>query len=210
MDKKNYDILLENVEMLMRDKNINQATLIRETGIPQPQMSKALNRAVKNQFTFEQIITLADYFKVSIDFLIGRKPVTESTERFSNKEICKTLMQLIENKIISHMDVTPTEIYFVEEPPQMPYDPPYARKTGPVAYTGFYFSKYFQFEDWTQEDFADFSDEYFFNGNILEKNEEINNFLKYYFQLSKLLKNGDMPKEIFDQAIADRLDRLSK
>jgi hypothetical protein len=92
----------------------------------------------------------------------------------------------------------------------MPFDPPFARRTGPVTYTGFYFSKYFQFEDWTQEDFAEFSDQYFFNGNILEKNDELNKFLKYYFQLSKLLQNGDMPKEIFDQAIADRLDKLSK
>ena len=92
----------------------------------------------------------------------------------------------------------------------MPFDPPYIRKSGPVEYVGFYFSKYFQFDGWTQEDFADFSDEYFFNGNILDKNDEINKFLTYYFQLSKLLHNGDMPQEIFDQAISDRLDKLEK
>lgn len=210
MDKLNYDILIENIEMLMRNKNIIQATLIRETGIPQSQMSKALNRTAKNRFTFEQIVKIADYFEVSIDFLIGRNLAPAPVEQLSNKEICKTLMQLIENDILSYMEVSPTEIHFVEEPPQMPYDPPYAKKTGPVTYTGFYFSKYFQFNDWLPEDYSEYGGDYFYNGNILEKNEEINNFLKYYFQLSKLLKNGDMPKEIFDQAIADRLDKLSK
>ena len=210
MNNANYDILVANIEMLMKDKNINKMTLHRDTGIPQPQISKALNSRLKNQFTFDQIITIADYFNVSIDFLLGRKPETESAEQLSNKEICKMFMQLIENKIISYMEVTPTEIHFVEEQQQQPYDSPFARKTGPVTYTGFYFSKYFQFEDWTAEDFSEYSDEYFYNGNIIEKNDEINKFLAYYFQLSKLLQNGDMPQEIFDQAIADRLDKLSK
>lgn len=210
MNNANYDILITNIEMLMKDKNINKMTLHRDTGILQPQISKALNRRLKNQFTFDQIITIADYFNVSIDFLLGRKPVIESAEQLSNKEICKMFMQLIENKIISYTEVTPTEIHFVEEQQQQPYDSPYARKTGPVTYTGFYFSKYFQFDDWSPEDFSEYGSEYSYSGNLIEKNDEINKFLAYYFQLYRLLQNGDMPKEIFDQAIADRLDKLSK
>lgn len=73
MTDDNYLILVKNIEKLMRNNSINQATLIRETGIPQSQMSKALNRSKKNQFTFEQIWAIADYFKVTIDSLVGRK-----------------------------------------------------------------------------------------------------------------------------------------
>ena len=43
-----HDILIEHIEALMRERNISQADIIRGTGIPQPQMSKALNRTKGN------------------------------------------------------------------------------------------------------------------------------------------------------------------
>lgn len=210
MDNNYYSILLSNIEKLMLERNVNQATLIRETGIPQSQMSKSLSHNKKNHFTFEQVLLLADYFQVSLDSLVGRKKVNLSSDGISNKDICKFFMRLIENNNISYMEITPNEIHFEEELPKMPFDPPYVKKTSPVSYTGFYFSKYFQFEDWTAEDFADYQDDYFHSGNILEKNDEINQFFAYFFKLYKLLQNNDMPRDIFDQAISDRLDRLQK
>ena len=80
MNAENYEMLITNIEMLMRKQGINQARLIEATGIAQPQMSKGLNRTNKGQLTFEQIWKIADYFKVSIDFLVGRKPVSTETE----------------------------------------------------------------------------------------------------------------------------------
>lgn len=47
-----HDILIKHIEALMRERNISQADIIRGTGIPQPQMSKALNRTKGNRFTF--------------------------------------------------------------------------------------------------------------------------------------------------------------
>lgn len=210
MDNKNYDILVKNIKRLMKDKNINQATLIRETQIAQPQMSKALNPNVKNQFTFEQIITIADYFNVSIDFLVGRTPTTESDDQLSNKEICKMLMQLIDRKIVSCVAVTPTETHFDKMPPQMPCDKPYTPKKGSVSYKAFYFSKYYQFDDRITGEMADYFDDCFCYGNTIAKNDEINNFLEYYFKFTELFQNEEITQEIYNLAINDRLDKLSK
>lgn len=210
MDNKNYDILVNNIKRLMKDKNINQATLIRETQIAQPQMSKALNPNVKNQFTFEQIIAIADYFNVSIDSLVERKPKTESNDQLSNKEICKMLMQLINKKIVSCIDVTPTETHFEKIPPQMPCNKPYAQEKGPVLYRAFYFSKYYQFDDWTADEMADYFDDCFCNGNTIAKNNEINNFLKLYFKFTELFQNEEISQEIYNQVIKNSLDKLSK
>lgn len=101
-----HDILIEHIEALMRERNISQADIIRGTGIPQPQMSKALNRTKGNRFTFEQTIAIADFFDVSIDYLVGRKLDQPSSEKLSNKEICKILMQLIESGVIDYIDQT--------------------------------------------------------------------------------------------------------
>ena len=81
MTDDNYEILVRNIEMLMQNKNMIPADLIRETGIAQSQVSKALSRTQKTQFTFEQIWTIADYFNVSIDYLVGRKSATTITEQ---------------------------------------------------------------------------------------------------------------------------------
>ena len=47
MNIENYEMLITNIEMLMRKQGINQARLIEATGISQPQMSKGLNRTNK-------------------------------------------------------------------------------------------------------------------------------------------------------------------
>ena len=49
MTDDNYEILVRNIEMLMQNKNMIPADLIRETGIAQSQVSKALSRTQKTQ-----------------------------------------------------------------------------------------------------------------------------------------------------------------
>ena len=47
-------------------------------------------------------------------------------------------------------------------------------------------------------------------GNDNKKSAEINAFLNYFFKLYDVYKRNDLPREIFDQAISDRLDKLVK
>ena len=105
MNIENYEMLITNIEMLMRKQGINQARLIEATGISQPQMSKGLNRTNKGQLTFEQIWKIADYFKVSIDFLVGRKPDVAETDPIPAASVCRQLMQLVESDMVSYREI---------------------------------------------------------------------------------------------------------
>lgn len=114
MPDGNYEMLVKNIEMLMQNKSMIPAVLICETGIAQSQVIKALNLTQKTQFTFEQIWTIADYFNVSIDYLVGRKSATIITEQSSNKEICKFLTQLVESETITCPEIRIKEDMYEE------------------------------------------------------------------------------------------------
>lgn len=206
-----HDILIEHIEALMRERNISQADIIRGTGIPQPQMSKALNRTKGNRFTFEQTIAIADFFDVSIDYLVGRKLDQPSSEKLSNKEICKILMQLIESGVIDYIDQTIEEDkYLAVNYPTNGY--PYEYKKENSTYRMFYFSEFIN-PDITglcEEQLDELNWDFSTGGNDNKKSAEINAFLNYFFKLYDVYKRNDLPREIFDQAISDRLDKLVK
>lgn len=211
MTDDNYEILVKNIELLMQNKNMIPADLIRETGIAQSQVSKVLSRTQKTQFTFEQIWTIADYFNVSIDFLVGRKSTSSITEQSSNKEICKVLMQLIESDVVTCHDMEIEEdIYEDIIGPNDGF--PCEWKKGINRYRMFYFSNYINpdIEGLDELTLDDLSQDFLINGNYNQKSKEINDFLAYFFKLYDLYKHNNLEREIFDQVISDRLDKLEK
>ena len=52
--------------------------------------------------------------------------------------------------------------------------------------------------------------DFLINGNYNQKSKEINDFLTYFFKLYDLYKHNNLEREIFEQAISDRLDKLVK
>ena len=144
MNAENYEMLITNIEMLMRKQGINQARLIEATGIAQSQMSKGLNRNNKGQLTFEQIWKIADYFKVSIDFLVGRKPESTETESLPATAVCRQLMQLVESDMVSYKEIEVEEDMYTREYSPDPNDYPYQWSKGKNKYTAFYFSIVFR------------------------------------------------------------------
>lgn len=212
MNIENYEMLITNIEMLMRKQGINQARLIEATGIAQSQMSKGLNRNNKGQLTFEQIWKIADYFKVSIDFLVGRKPDVAETDPIPAASVCRQLMQLVESDMVSYREIEVEEDMYTEEYSPDPGDYPYKWSKGKNKYTAFYFSNYINPDttglpepmlDELQYDFGT-------SGNTNSTNEEINSFIAYFFKLFDLLKKNDLPRDIFDTAISDRLKSMGK
>ena len=53
----------------MQEKQINQSELERETGIPQPTLSRYLTGATKS-LKFDTLKVLADYFNVPMDAIV--------------------------------------------------------------------------------------------------------------------------------------------
>ena len=56
----------------------------------------------------------------------------------------------------------------------------------------------------------DLGQDFLINGNYNQKSKEINDFLTYFFKLYDLYKHNNLEREIFEQAISDRLDKLEK
>ena len=52
--------------------------------------------------------------------------------------------------------------------------------------------------------------DFLINGNYNQKSKEINDSLTYFFKLYDLYKHNNLEREIFEQAISDRLDKLEK
>ena len=96
--KYNRSILIGNIKKLMRNNNISQATLSealsKSIPLSQGRISLCLNENKSDNFTIEQIVAIADYFKVSIDSMLGIQ--TQETEKdLSCRDICKSIARII-------------------------------------------------------------------------------------------------------------------
>jgi len=63
-------MLIDNILRLMRERNIKAVQLTSELGIHKSAISEWKNGRLKP--SFEAIVKIADYFNVSVDYLIGR------------------------------------------------------------------------------------------------------------------------------------------
>ena len=75
------DILSENLNWLRVTKNLKMETVEHDTGIPTSTLSRLENLETEPYETsINNIVTLADYYDVSIDFLLGREHSEEVTK----------------------------------------------------------------------------------------------------------------------------------
>lgn len=65
--------IVENIKQLMKAENLTQMQLATKIHVGQSTISEWLTN--KNEPSIESLWKLADYFDVSVDFLIGRKEI---------------------------------------------------------------------------------------------------------------------------------------
>lgn len=121
------------------------------------------------------------------------------------------LMLLIESESITYADLEIEEdVYDEVIGPNNGYPYEWEKKNNP--YRMFYFSNYINpdIEGWSEFQLEELSFDFLTSGNFDKKHKEINDFLAYYFKLYDLYKHNNLEREIFDQAISDRLDKLEK
>ena len=176
--------IIEKIEALMNENNINQATLAREINIGQAQLSKCLSRKGSNYIGIDTLIKLSDYFKVTVDHLLGRTSLTTVSKQRSNTDICRNLINLIETNAVNIV-------------------------TGSVDdcnYKMFYFSNYLSAPKTKKKNLSGSKSA----GNDLyhPKGIEINAFIEYYLKLRELNKKNELPQAFFEQAIEDRLNQM--
>ena len=205
------EMIINNIKMLIEKNSTNATRLSDELGIYQSHMSKALNPREKTQFTLDQIIKIADHFKVSVDFILGRNK-NYSTSSISNKEICILLRTFLESGVIELTESDIREFAYIKSTSRDPYQYEYDLDTNHISkYNCFYFPN-FEYncdrDDPFNEDFFEVIQDYQNFGNENQKSIEINDFIKFYLELSKLYKNKYLSSEIFEKAIQDRLDNM--
>lgn len=212
MAQKHFDKIIENVKQLLLNKNWKAIKLCEITGIPQPQMSKVLNG--KAQFTFDQIISVAEAFNVSIDFLVGRYELSDSVSIPTNREIFEFISSLLENNVLRSIDIDVEEECYVPYEGFEEYHYPYEYKKLHNQYKSFYFSNYFpvlsleEFEKLDPYEQEEYKYDIETNGNDNTRNMELNDYLSYYEKLYDIKKNANMDENIYNTAIHDRLDKL--
>lgn len=214
MSQEHFDMVVKNTKMLMANNNMRAADLIRKTGIDQSHMSNVLNGKGSARFTLDQIIAIADAFNVSVDYLIGRSQLKESTAVPTNEEIYRFFSRLLENKVLKSITMEVEEDAYVlyEGPEQWAY--PYEYKKLKGKYKCFYFSNFMplmsqeEYDKLNEPDQDEYSNELNIYGNDCPRNIEFNEFLTYYYKLYDIKKNSGMDEDIYQTAIQDRLDKL--
>ena len=204
--------IIERIESLMDSRNVKQSDLARETGIAQSHLSRSLSHKGPNNVSIDSLIKIADYFKVPVDYLLGREAHEIPSVPKSSSEICRQLINLIETNSVNIASRD------VEEDTYQPnkgnleswtYPFQYEKKTN--TYKMIYFSNFQPLPDMSEMNEGEIEDaeyELNVNGSYNLKGLEINAFLEYYLKLKDLLKNNDLPQAFFHQAVEDRLNQM--
>ncbi len=204
--------IIDKIDAIMREKNLKQKDLIEGTGIAQSKICKGLNRKGGTNLSIDNICLIADFLNVSVDYLLDRTVSSASTAPATNAEIARNFMNLVENEIIRYVDIE------VEENTYQPYNGydesysyPYEFINQKNKYKALYFSDYEKLPDLhnlSDVEKEDFNFEYVTKGNASKKGKEINSFIEYYLKLYDLYKNNNLPQDMFETAINDRINQM--
>lgn len=205
---QNLDIpmLKQRIHNLMEEKRLTQEVLAAEIGMTQPNFSRAISFKNSQCFTLEQIYKIAQYFDVSVDFLLGNvKPKERSTER----EICKLFADLLEKRTLVKIDFSrEEEIYTPTYPNNLP-ECDIEKKQ--VTYNAFIFPIHLDpgpLDRFDEEQIDNLRSDVLFCGNTDESNTRINTFFARYFQIYELFVHNQMDEELFHEITEKFLEDL--
>ena len=94
---ENYLIMLKrNISSLMENHKpeVTQEELGKVTGLSQPNISKLLSEKNESCFSIAQLISIADYFEVSLDSLVGRNLDNVKQKKSTMQDIISALFEL--------------------------------------------------------------------------------------------------------------------
>ena len=85
------------IKELREEKNLSQLNLAKEIGTSQRNIGRWENE--ENEPSYAQLVKLAEFFNVSIDYLVGReddyvKPQVESTLSYREQKLLRAFSQL--------------------------------------------------------------------------------------------------------------------
>lgn len=206
MSELNFELLQQNIRELISNKGITQLQLAEIAGMTQANVSKALNKNEKKQFTLDQMYRIAQHFGVSIDELVGNKAAAESLT--SPRNVLSLLTALIcEVKMKTTTVSLEEEIYNVYCNNHGYPDCSIDKKT--VSYPAFYFPDYHEVWDFTTDEHeAEEIHSEFQSGGNETKFKQLNELLKEFLPVIELYRKKSIPEEAFKMVLKGYLDKL--
>ncbi|MGN0354737.1 MAG: helix-turn-helix domain-containing protein [Muricoprocola sp.] len=181
MMNENFDILKKNIKYLMdshKPQPLTQAELGSIIGISQPNISKYISPQYKGPgFALEHVLRIADYFNVSIDFLLGRE-IKDNTHVTNIGDCCANIVKMFEgnfNAKFELIDISEQDMTTWDE-----YPNPIDRK-----YYAIYFSE-------QKRESADQIDLNSYNAY------SINKFIKRFINIRSMKQRGDLDEEDYN------------
>ena len=206
MQEFDVNILKRNVNDLLRNNHVTQQQLADAIGSIQSNVSKALSLKDKKCFTVEQIFAIADYFGVSIDWLVGYETARKKT--VSQKAIAAFVAELLENGTMKSAAVTIEEEVYTSVINSHGFPDSESEKKK-VVYNSLFFPDYWYPSDRAHDEVSmdEFALEMFQDGNET-KNFPLNEFLGKYLSILALYKKGQLSEEPYRIVLKDYLAQL--
>lgn len=207
MPNLNTKLLKQNIRNLLDEKHISQKQLAAEIGMSQPNMNKRLSLSNDSHyFTLEQVWAIADFFNVSVDYLLGRK--VESAAG-TPEDICRFIVALYESGQIEFEKIVKPAVsrhHIVRK--QGVYPDFYDDEVTP-GYYAVYFPLYHPKEDYILDnlDNFEFGEEY---SNLRPENQNINRFLAQYIKLESAHNSGILDDDIFKVSMEALLKKIGQ
>ena len=206
MSEFDISILKQNVRILIKKAGITQEELGKQIGMSQPNICKALNDNDKKCFTVSQIYSIAEYFHVSVDWLIGFKSVSSD---YSPKSVAELIAKLLADKVASFREITLKEKVYR---PFWGYDedgyghPDCKICKEDFTYRAIYFPNYYD-----PSEIAKDPEEYCeYDGIASQEGNEthysyVNEFLTKYLQILPIYHAGKLSDDVFHNIVDEFL-----
>jgi len=151
--------------------------------------------------TVEKLMVLADYFDVSIDWLVGHK--NKSSYKPGLYDFCKYISDIFENfSDIRFCTITKEEQTFDMYIDEYHANVEYQQRAKDTTYNAIYFS------NWSPPANLRALEEYSQTGNYNYFNSRVNRFLEKYISILNMKAKGHLDSEQFDILLNSYLDAL--
>lgn len=206
MQNFNPDILKQNVRMLMKNNNSTQEDLAKAIGMSQSNLSKAVSKNNKKCFTVEQVFLIAQFYKVSVDWLLGGRPLRKPSPR----DIGEFIVSLLSTGTIALKKITVDEEMYKMEYDRTEGHEVVVHSKGSNPYLALYFPNYAQY-DWDTIDPEENDDLFFEISSVGNEtgNHPVNEFLNKFFSIHKVFLKKEIDEDAYQHVLRSYLGRLN-
>lgn len=201
MPNYNPRTLIGNIKDLMDRKRVTQDALAKELGMSQSNVSKALNISEKKSFTLDQVISIAKYFDVSIDMLVGN--TNAQSVSTSPRAIASFLAKIITKRYAKIAPVRVEEVIYSPEYEDGVRQLTYKGERKEVVYSAIYFPNHWEISSEDDDMFASQI------GNESEV-KPVNEFLYDFEKIFDVYKTSGLPDSTYNTVVTDLLSHLKK